>query len=120
MYAGTKVLQHTESIGNKRAFPKSPDGGCPGFVLRTGFRTTQGNLMRTILYASQRVTANNLEALMFISILLVFAVAASGYVLYDGIQDATRSRFKLLLHCIMIVTVRSSVKLPVAILYPLS
>ncbi len=31
-------------------------------------------------------------------------VAAAGYVLYRGLQDETRSRYKLLLNCIMIIT----------------
>lgn len=41
--------------------------------------------MRTILYTSERVTANNWETLMFITILLGFALVASGYVLMKGL-----------------------------------
>lgn len=90
VYAGTTVLE------------SSPR--CRGYVLRTGFGTTQGTLMRTILFASERVTANNKEAFAFISILLVFAIIASVQVLQDGLYDPLRSKFKLLLHCIMIIT----------------
>jgi cation-transporting ATPase 13A1 len=73
-------------------------------VLRTGFDTTQGSLMRTILFSTERVTVNNWEALAFIGILLIFAVAASAYVLIKGLEDESRSRYKLLLHCVMIIT----------------
>ncbi|GMF46859.1 unnamed protein product [Phytophthora fragariaefolia] len=105
LFGGTKVVQHTvPSLKDSLRVTTSPDGGCIGFVLRTGFGTTQGSLMRTILYSSQRVTANNSEAMWFIVLLLNFAVAAAAYVLAQGINDPTRNQFKLFLHCIMIIT----------------
>lgn len=101
LFGGTKLLQ---TSGDKSAKIKTPDGGCLAVVLRTGFGTAQGSLMRTILYSTERVTANNAEAFLFILFLLVWAIAASGYVLHKGLQDPDRDRFKLILNCIMILT----------------
>ena len=51
-----------------------------------GYVVTVGRLMRTILYSTERVTANNWETGLFIVFLLFFAVAASIYVLVHGLE----------------------------------
>lgn len=72
-------------------------------MLKSAFKTAKGSLIRTILFNSERITANNWEAFAFIGFLLIFAIAASMYVLQHGIEN-NFSRGKLYLECILIVT----------------
>ena len=102
VFGGTHVLLHDGAEAynaGSDAMPRPPDHGCAAFVLRTSFETGQGQLMRTILFATERVTANSAETGCFIAILLVFAVVAAIYVLRAGLQDDSRNRYKLILHC---------------------
>lgn len=101
VFGGTKLLQ---TSSDREAKLKTPNDGCLAVVLRTGFGTAQGRLMRTILYSTERVSANNLETFAFILFLLLWAIAASAYVLYHGLEDSDRDRFKLFLNCVMILT----------------
>ncbi|KAG8526595.1 uncharacterized protein KY384_008796 [Bacidia gigantensis] len=113
LYGGTKVLQITHGIASEDA-PETvptlvsgvkppPDNGAMAVVVKTGFETSQGSLVRTMIYSTERVSANNVEALLFILFLLIFAIAASWYVWVEGVaQD--RKRSKLLLDCVLIIT----------------
>ena len=49
--------------------------------------------MRTILYSTEHVSANNWETALFILFLMFFAVAASAYVLYHGLQVSISLHF---------------------------
>ncbi|KAK5086529.1 putative cation-transporting ATPase 1 [Lithohypha guttulata] len=113
LYGGTKVLQIThpnvsedssENVSQlSNGVPPPPDKGAMAIVLKTGFETSQGSLVRTMIFSTERVSANNVEALWFILFLLVFALAASWYVWQEGVKN-DRKRSKLLLDCILIVT----------------
>jgi cation-transporting ATPase 13A1 len=113
IYGGCKVLQVSHGVTADDApdaipvslsgVPPPPDKGAMAIVLKTGFETSQGSLVRTMIYATEHVSANNLEALLFILFLLIFAIAASWYVWTEGVAR-DRKRSKLLLDCILIIT----------------
>ncbi|CAI6330732.1 unnamed protein product [Periconia digitata] len=113
LYGGTKVLQvsHGNTAQDENAsaaklpsnVPPPPDKGAIAVVMKTGFETSQGSLVRTMIYSTQPVSANNVEALFFILFLCVFAIAASWYVWVKGVEQ-DRKRSKLMLDCILIVT----------------
>lgn len=116
VFGGSTINQFSESsaeeVSDRTAIasagqniiPLAPDGGCQVVVVRTGYGTVQGALMRKILHATERVTVNSGEVYLFIGILLLFALLSSSVVLHIGLQDPTRNLFKLILHCIMIIT----------------
>ena len=123
LYGGTKMLMITDPA-ETCAVGKPPPDSCIIYALRTGFDTSQvtcpnlwtaahqrkagflalkqclsslkhqGKLMRTILFSTEDVTANSAESFVFILVLLVFAIFASGYVLHEGLKDPDRSRFR--------------------------
>ncbi|KAJ9076337.1 putative cation-transporting ATPase 1 [Entomophthora muscae] len=101
LYGGTKILQVTPSADFRIS---APDGGCIALALKTGFGTSQGRLVRTMVFSTEHESANNAEALLFILFLMVFAIAAAAYVWIEGTKNLQRKRSKLVLDCILIIT----------------
>ena len=108
LYSGTTLMQQSagepDSGASGASLPKTPDGGCLCYVLQTGFSSTQGKLMRMMEFSSEQVTGDTYETLILLFILLVFALVASGNVFVMGIRDGKRSRYELVLRCVLILT----------------
>jgi cation-transporting ATPase 13A1 len=81
-----------------------PDNGIVCYVLRTGFSSSQGELMRMIEFSQENVAGDKKEMFYQLLLLFVFALCASGYVLKKGLEDPERPTYKVLLRCILIIT----------------
>lgn len=101
LHGGTTALQVTAPKNNE--VPLAPDNGALAVVSKTGFETSQGSLVRMMIFSSERVSVGNKEALLFILFLLVFAIAASWYVWVEGTRMG-RIQSKLILDCIIVIT----------------
>ncbi|KAJ2987499.1 hypothetical protein NUW58_g4475 [Xylaria curta] len=94
LWGGTKVLQVTHGNPDEEkpklasGVPLPPDNGVMAVVIKTGFETSQGSLVRTMIYSTERVSANNVEALFF----------------YPVPLNLCPGCFLLLLDCVLIVT----------------
>ncbi|CAB9527936.1 Probable manganese-transporting ATPase catp-8 [Seminavis robusta] len=110
LFGGTVLLTATtdeeNGISNKEEdIPAAPNSGVVGLVLRTGFETAQGSLLRTIAHSSNSVdNVHSSDTFVFIFLLLCCAVASASLVLQDGWGDETRNRFRLTLHVVIIMT----------------
>ncbi|XP_073139145.1 probable manganese-transporting ATPase PDR2 [Henckelia pumila] len=69
--------KHMDICQSSSSSFKRRDGGCLAVVLRTGFETSQGKLMHTILFSTERVTTHSWESGPFILFLVVFALIAA-------------------------------------------
>ena len=96
-----------------RSIISTPDGGCLCYVLRTGFSSSQGELMQMIEFSTEQVSADSKETGLALLVLLCFALASAGYVLKKGLEKGDRTTHELLLKCVIIVTSVVPRQLPV-------
>mmetsp|Transcript_40899 Transcript_40899/g.96048 ORF Transcript_40899/g.96048 Transcript_40899/m.96048 type:complete len:1481 (+) Transcript_40899:98-4540(+) len=112
VFSGTSMIQVTPAAkaledGNSSGssgIPDPPNAGIMCYVLRTGFNSSQGELMRMIEFSTQDVSADKVETACLLVFLLAFALVAAGFVLKKGLEDPTRPIHKTLLRCTQIIT----------------
>lgn len=115
LFSGTNIVAvspQTKSDENKDKII-TPDGGCLCYVLRTGFSSSQGELMQMIEFSTEQVSADSKETGMALLVLLCFALVSAGNVLIKGLEKGDRTTHELLLKCVIIVTSVVPRQLPV-------
>lgn len=88
-------------------------------VLRTGAQSSQGELLRMVEFSQQEVSSDKKDTMYLLFLLLIFALLAAGYVVYErvsgsGSENLTRMKsHKLMLRVIMIITSVVPPELPI-------
>lgn len=98
LFSGTNLVSVT---AGKRQ--QSPNQGVLCHVLRTGFGSSQGELMQMIEFSTENATDSK-ETGYALLILLFFALLSSSYVFKVGMEKGKRTTHELLLRCVMIIT----------------
>lgn len=112
MFSGTSLV--SASVGeDSKDFPKTPDNGCLCYVLRTGFSSSQGELMQMIEFSTEKVSADARETGLALFILFCFAMVSATYVFNEGLKKGDRTTHELMLKCVMILTSVVPTQLPV-------
>ncbi|MCQ2815667.1 MAG: hypothetical protein MJ252_00225 [archaeon] len=117
LFSGTTVVKASRN-DEMEQLPKNvhmppPDKGCVCMVLKTGFSTSQGKLLRTVMYSSDRNKGDSSEAFVFIGVLLIIALYASYIVLIDGLKREGELTYKLFLRIVIIITSVVPAELPI-------
>eukprot|EP00768_Dysnectes_brevis_P009643 gnl/Dysnectes_brevis/98_a118_4331.p1 GENE.gnl/Dysnectes_brevis/98_a118_4331~~gnl/Dysnectes_brevis/98_a118_4331.p1 ORF type:complete len:1360 (+),score=358.64 gnl/Dysnectes_brevis/98_a118_4331:61-4080(+) len=117
VYAGTRLVTASppgeENVLLPAGVPRQPRAGPVFYVLRTGFGTQQGELVRSIAFDRERMSANNKDAMQLMLGLLVFAIVASVYTFIRGKAGEICPMPHLVLQCLLIFVSVIPPELPV-------
>ena len=103
LFCGTEVLQ-TRYYGNEKVL---------AVVVRTGFTTMKGELIRSILFPKPVDFKFFTDALKFIGVLFIFAIAGFAYALY-AFKKSNAGTFLIVLKSLDIFTIAVPPALPAA------
>mgnify|MGYP000887756454 CR=1 FL=1 len=117
LFCGTEILQTNNENSNYqscriRIKSPPPSPGCLALVLRTGYDTSKGKLIRTVISNTENLNIRQKDGLVVILFLLVCSIITSIYVLNVGMEDEERNKNKLFLRCILIITTVVPPELP--------
>ena len=107
LFSGSTLISATNRSDNRAASASNvqpPDDGCLCYVLRTGFNSSQGELIQMIEFSVDKVSADSKEIMWALLILVCFALTAAGYVLKKGMDKGDKTTSELLLKCVIIIT----------------
>jgi cation-transporting ATPase 13A1 len=91
---------------------KPPINGCLALVLRTGFDTSKGKLIRRVISNTNNLNIQQKDGLFVILFLLICSLITAAYVLNKGLENQERDKNKLFLRCILIITTVVPPELP--------
>ena len=99
LFSGSRVVRASDgdSIPADSEIPATPDGGCLCYVLRTGFYSSQGQLLQVIEFSRESVTGDSKEIMVALAILTCFA-------LRRGLLEGEKTPHELIIKCIIILT----------------
>jgi cation-transporting ATPase 13A1 len=101
LFSGTSLISATQA-DYQIGVPNPPDGGVIGYVLRIGFDSSQGELMRMIEFSKDEVVGDTRETLMALALLLFFALIAAAYLMKRGLEEGNRTHYELMLKCVLV------------------
>ena len=106
LFSGSRIVRASVgvSIPADSEIPATPDGGCLCYVLRTGFYSSQGELLQVIEFSRESVTGVSKEIMVALAILTCFALVATGHVLRRGHFEGEKTLHELIIKCIIILT----------------
>lgn len=93
VFGGTTLLVSHAGATPLSTISQAPDEGAIGVVLRTGFETAQGSLLRTMAHTQKSVDGiHTRDTYVFILMLLCCAVASAFMVWEEGSSDSARNK----------------------------
>ena len=112
LFSGTILLQVSEEGETTSKIAKSGNAPSPleAVVTLTGSASSHGALLKMIENSQQKASTNKKETFILLGMLLVCALAASGYVIYERLSGTGNEKlmnmswYKLMLRCVMILT----------------
>ncbi|KAH0786931.1 manganese-transporting ATPase 13A1 [Histomonas meleagridis] len=90
-----------------------PSKGVICTVLSTGLGSSQGRLIRTIMFASDKMTVESKDSFYLLLFLSIFGIIAATYVVIEGKKAGTINNFRLIVETLLILTATIPPDLPV-------